>query len=83
MNNKYSQNNANNKAITSPIDLEIYEASDHFTYLLYHKDCRALIGKANVLNRFDEWEIICHNCKKIVPVDQIKFVRIEKRKPIG
>ncbi len=81
MNNKYSQNNTNNKAIKNPMDLEIYETSDHFTYLLYHKDCRALIGKANVLNRFDEWEIICHNCKKIVPVIQIKFVRIEKRKP--
>lgn len=81
MNNKYPQNNANNKAIKSQMDLEIYEVSDHFTYLLYHKDCRALIGKANILNRFDDWEFICHHCKKIVPISQIKFVKIEKRKP--
>jgi len=57
----------------------MYEESDHFTYLLYHRDCRALIGKANILNRFDDWEAICHNCKKIIPVNQIKFVRIEKK----
>lgn len=80
MNNKYLQNGSTSKPIKSRMDLEIYEASDHFTYLLYHKDCRALIGKANILNRFDEWEFICHNCKKVVPVGQIKFVRIEKRK---
>ena len=58
--------------------LKIYEESDHFVYLLYHKVCRAMVGKANVLNRFDEWELICHNCKRIMPIDQIKFVRIEK-----
>ena len=81
MQNKFLQSNSSTKAIKSQMDLEIYEASDYFSYLLYHKDCRALIGKANILNRFDDWEIICHNCKKIVPVSQIKFVRIEKREP--
>ncbi len=59
--------------------LKIYEESDHFVYLLYHKVCRAMVGKANVLNRFDEWELICHNCKRIMPIDQIKFVRIERK----
>lgn len=59
--------------------IKIYEEFDHFTYLLYHTKCRALIGKANILNRFDDFEIICHNCKKIIPVNQIKFVRIEKK----
>lgn len=60
-------------------DLKIYEESDHFVYLLYHKVCRAMVGKANILNRFDEWELICHNCKRIMPIDQIKFVKIEKK----
>ncbi len=60
-------------------DLRIYEESDHFTYLIYHKACRALVGKANVLNRFDDWEMICHNCKRIMPIHEIKFVRIEKK----
>ena len=81
MQNKYLANNSPAKAIKTQMDLEIYEASDHFTYLLYHKDCRALIGKANILNRFDDFETICHNCKKIIPVSQVKFVRIEKREP--
>jgi len=70
----------NNLPLSSKEALKIYEESDHFTYLLYHLACRALIGKANILNRFDEWETICHNCKKITPINQIKFVRIEKKK---
>lgn len=63
---------------------DIYGFSDNFAYLIYHKDCRALIGKANIVSRFDDWETICHNCKKVVPVsqvDQIKFVKISKDKP--
>ena len=60
-------------------DLRIYEESDHYIYLIYHKFCRAMVGKANVLNRFDEWEMICHNCKRIMPINSIKFVRVEKK----
>ena len=62
-------------------DLKIYEESDHFVYLLYHKVCRAMVGKANILNRFAEWEVICHHCKRNMSVDQLKFVKIEKQKP--
>ncbi|MDD4476860.1 MAG: hypothetical protein PHY40_01740 [Patescibacteria group bacterium] len=79
---KYKGGNNNNNLQLPLKDaemLKMYEESDHFTYLLYHRDCRALIGKANILNRFDDWEAICHNCKKIIPVNQIKFVRIEKK----
>lgn len=59
--------------------MKIYEESDHYQYLLYHNDCRALVGKANILNRFDDFEMICHNCKKVMPINKIKFVRIEKK----
>lgn len=79
--NNHTKNNLN---VYTPIknkkDLKIYEESDHYVYLVYHKVCRALIGKASVLNRFDEWEIICHNCKRITPIHEIKFVRIEKKR---
>ncbi len=69
----------NGDPLKDEVALKIYEESDHFVYLLYHKVCRAMVGKANILNRFDEWELICHNCKRIMPIDQIKFVRIEKK----
>jgi len=69
---------SNREPLEEEKDFKIYEKSDSFEYLLYHKDCRAMVGKANLINRFDDWEVICHNCKKIMPVNQIKFVRVEK-----
>lgn len=79
MGNKQLTQPFNGEPLDSGEALKIYEESDHFVYLLYHKACRAMVGKANILNRFDEWEVICHNCKRIMSVDQIKFVKIEKK----
>ena len=69
---------SNQESLKNEEDFKIYEKSDTFEYLLYHKDCRAMVGKANIINRFDDWEVICHHCKKIMPVNQIKFVKVKK-----
>lgn len=74
------KNNFNNNKPLNDGTLKIYEEADHFTYLIYHTDCRALIGKVNQLSRFDDWEVICHNCKRVIPIERIKFVRIENNK---
>ena len=52
---------------------------DGSEFLLYHPVCRALMGKAKIISRFDDWEIICHNCKRKMHVSEIKFVKIKKK----